>query len=574
MTDAQDQGVKTFRPKPGGHVAPAQAARTPGRRSAAHAHYANVPPASRPMVYPHSANIERAVGRSFGGRALHDPASCAERNVEAFTDGDTTHFATDAPSLHVAAHEAAHVLQHSGSSNDARLGAEGHASAVADAAVAGRDASQLIGSAGSAVSDSVHNYTLVRNRDQSPGNYQAGMDLRVSEDGRAAVADGQTKHCFAELALILEADKILQSKGSGVKLSWLPDVLEGEAPDGSGTKRQLLRVQPELKMSDSGKNGDKQTLYADCGRSSREVMGPTTTNTFPVGLHRDASGKEHETTRRSSDPNDLLGDILINAGLGKTRQEARKAYEDLSAEDREKYDKRLGLNKYAQAGVGDAFTTVRHRDAKIDWDYHWAGVLMATGQDRVTLENVTEGKRMPISRKNDEWFFNMYGPSVTGAGSFHNENKGNLGGDSAITLTARNVTSKELMLIKAMTTLELIAKARTGNRRVRGLCLAELENRQVWVFVRAGSGSAKDKVLVKLSNKSGAVKADTKPLFSGTGHTFKMPLAKLLPLQDDIRVQVFDVNHMRHDEVVDFRFNHPYKPENHSGRYYVWIRMP
>ncbi|MFD0521149.1 hypothetical protein [Paractinoplanes durhamensis] len=36
------------------------------------------------------------------------------------------------------ANEAAHVLQHSGQTGDAGLGAEGHAGAVADAVVAGR----------------------------------------------------------------------------------------------------------------------------------------------------------------------------------------------------------------------------------------------------------------------------------------------------------------------------------------------------------------------------------------------------------------------------------------------------
>src|SRR5690349_10966458 len=64
------------------------------------------------MAYPHGGVIAAAVGGSVPGKAVLDPGGCEERGVPAFTDGLVTHFASPSPDVHVAAHEAAHQLQH------------------------------------------------------------------------------------------------------------------------------------------------------------------------------------------------------------------------------------------------------------------------------------------------------------------------------------------------------------------------------------------------------------------------------------------------------------------------------
>ena len=76
-------------------------------------------------------------------------ASAGELGAEAYAFGDSVVFSS-APSLHTAAHEAAHVIQQrSGNAPSSGLGERGDsyevfADQVADAVVSGRDASSLL----------------------------------------------------------------------------------------------------------------------------------------------------------------------------------------------------------------------------------------------------------------------------------------------------------------------------------------------------------------------------------------------------------------------------------------------
>jgi hypothetical protein len=55
------------------------------------------------MAFPHRSAITGATGQSVPGSAVLDPSSCADRGVPAWTDGLVTHFASAAPTVHVAA---------------------------------------------------------------------------------------------------------------------------------------------------------------------------------------------------------------------------------------------------------------------------------------------------------------------------------------------------------------------------------------------------------------------------------------------------------------------------------------
>ena len=103
---------------------------------------------------PHADAIQASFGRhDVGGIRAHTDASaadaCGAMGAEAFATGSHVAFA-GAPSLHTAAHEAAHVVQQRGGvSLLGGMGQEGdpyeqHADAVADAVVAGRSAEALL----------------------------------------------------------------------------------------------------------------------------------------------------------------------------------------------------------------------------------------------------------------------------------------------------------------------------------------------------------------------------------------------------------------------------------------------
>ncbi|MCA9695140.1 MAG: DUF4157 domain-containing protein [Myxococcales bacterium] len=109
----------------------------------------------RPL--PHRAAIQRAFGRhDVGAVQAYTGVDRAARQLgaRAFATGSKVAFAERSPGLHVAAHEAAHVIQQrggvslSGGVGEAGDRHERHADAVADAVVAGRSAEALLDSYG------------------------------------------------------------------------------------------------------------------------------------------------------------------------------------------------------------------------------------------------------------------------------------------------------------------------------------------------------------------------------------------------------------------------------------------
>lgn len=105
-------------------------------------------------AYPHLDAIQESFGAfDLSGVSAHiggdSGASAGELGAEAYAFGDAVVFSST-PSLHVAAHEAAHVVQQrSGNAPSSGLGERGDsyeafADQVADAVVSGRDASSLL----------------------------------------------------------------------------------------------------------------------------------------------------------------------------------------------------------------------------------------------------------------------------------------------------------------------------------------------------------------------------------------------------------------------------------------------
>lgn len=265
-------------------------------------------------AFPHQSSIERLTGRPVAGRAVHDPSLRRRTGVEALTAGRTTVFASAQPHPRVAAHEAAHLLQHAGATHDHGAGAEGHADAVAGRVSAGRPAVDLVGPAGRAVPSAVRPYTeMTKAQQTAAGEWLAGNDARIADNGQT-VTTTQRRDCWADPALIASSEAALKAAGSGVSIKASSGTLSGKAPDGSGT-RTLNEVEVKISASDPGTTN----FYADCGRSSREVMGPTGTDTKPKGVYAGDTGAEKETAA-SYDPADYRAEIFAKTGRPYTVQ--------------------------------------------------------------------------------------------------------------------------------------------------------------------------------------------------------------------------------------------------------------
>lgn len=123
-----------------------------------------------------------------------------------------------------------------------------------------------------------------------------------------------------------------------------------------------------------------------------------------------AAKKTDEEIKNDSDVKKLVADLTV----------ARKAvlidehtiylyqYNKLKPEDKDKVDKQMGINRFANPGVGDAFTISTGGEPMPNtdsvWNFHWAGVVLTSGADRITLENYASGEA-----KNTDWHFQVYG---------------------------------------------------------------------------------------------------------------------------------------------------------------------
>ena len=109
----------------------------------------------------------------------------------------------------------------------------------------------------------------------------------------------------------------------------------------------------------------------------------------------------------------ILDDYLKNSKeLNKLRADVLAPYLALSAKQQEAFDKKAGINRYANPGVGEAYTISSGGAPKVDgsgkpiktWNFHWGGVIFksTTGSDNITMENYA-------GNADHEWYFQMYG---------------------------------------------------------------------------------------------------------------------------------------------------------------------
>jgi hypothetical protein len=512
------------------------------------------------MAFPHGSTIAASTGASVPGSAIHDPAVCAERGVPAFTDGSVTHFASASPSLHVAAHEATHQLQHAGLTHDAGLGAERHAHEVASAVTSGGAARDLLGSQGASVAPAVRNYTVFDEAAQNTSNqWKAGGTALVGDQGRTVTTTADKHLCYADPALIAEANAILKAKKSGVNIEPGAAGPSGDAPDGSGFKT-TVKVDYKI-LSDE----DNKEFYADCGVSSREVMGAQGTDTSPMGVHQDGAGNR-QTTARSKNPADFRDEIYMKGGLGADPASAHAAYNALSDADKDAFDKKHGINKYAAPGVGEAFT--RRRDDEqggTGFNFHWGGVIMVAGGDRVTFENYTKGRG--YMAKDEDWYFATYGPPTKPGQTWHERWK-SVGGAGKGTTLAAATSADPSSFIKGATPLstkDLIAKYKASSEEGEKMAL-ESEIRSRWIKVtvlvkKAQEGN--DNVYVEAEHAGRTHETGELKMRSGQKNTFWISLDKLAPVTGKIMIKVYDWDALSANDLISIiAFDAPYGPQS------------
>ena len=365
------------------------------------------------------------------------------------------------------------------------------------------------------------------------GQWKVGTAAKVGDQGRTVTTENKHE-CYADAGLIADADLILKAKKSGVSLAAGGAGPSGPAPDGSGLK-STVKVEFTI-LSDE----DNEKFYADCGVSAREVQGQAGTDTAPKGVFNDDAGQRQETSR-NYDPAKIRDEIFMKAGLGSDPASAHTAYNALSDVEKDEFDKKHGINEYAAPGVGEAFT--RRRDDQLGgtgFNFHWGGVIMLAGGDRVTFENYTKGEG--YKAKDDNWYFATYGPPTKPGQTWH-EQWASVGGEGKGTTMAAATSADPSPFTKGaatMTTKEVLEKYRASSDEAERMAL-ESEARNRWIKVtvlvkKAQEGT--DNVFVKADHAGRSHGTGELKMSSGQKNTFWIPLSALVPVTGKISLKV------------------------------------
>lgn len=514
------------------------------------------------IKFPHAPSIQSAMATSIPGSAIYDPAACERRGVPAFTDGLVSHFATRMPGLHIAAHEAVHQLQHLGHTNDAGMGAEGHAHAVANLVVSGTSPRPILGAPGRPVVPALRHYTDIPAATQTAtSQWIIGSDARVADTGLMVTSVTDRHVCYAEPTLIEPANLILRAKQSGVRLRAGAAGPSGTAPDGSGVKSTVEVIAQVRSATSSGEN------WSDCGRMSRDVQGVSGSDSPTRGIYKDSTGTERETSPSLSTTH-IRDEVLVGAGLGADPASARAAYLAMTPAARDAFDMAHGINRYAAPNVGESYMSVRN-DAltRAGFNFHWGGVILVSGGDRVTFENFAR-PGTGYGTQNLLWYFGMYGPPTKAGQTWHDrwaEGTGREGtgvgapGMGSMTIPTRTSADPSPWTAgtPVLTTGDLITRRAAATQEGERMALdAEMRTRWIKVTVEVARAQENpDEVYARVEHGGRSRATGELKMRTGDRNTFWLPLSALVPVTGAITVQVYDSDVLSDDllSVVNLR---------------------
>ena len=419
------------------------------------------------------AKMENALGTDLSNEKIVKDSKLAEdAGAKAMNMGGETHFAPGQFNLdskegqELAAHEFAHQKQ----KEDGLVKQTGEVNGMAlnDDPALEKDADNK---AAKAVNGEVA-HSGVLTSGGSAGPVQAYMESeidgkpgKVSKDlSLAAPMEGDKHTVYAEAGKVDESNAKLKAVGAQIRLQ---ETSETATVKNDKTSKTLKRVLPTNLVN--GESGEDMTMYADCGRASSMVMGGFDRNAvynkldgtktqangkgdpakmkYEIFTHvfetlkTDAKYKDDKRLQRyvnqfykyRQQAWDMFDEIEAEADPKKKARLVKKQntawsrmmdqYHLLPKNTREEFDATIGINRFANPEIGQAYTTSSggnpfpgRRDST--WNFHWGGVVMKSsdGKDNLTLENYAVGD---WDAENNDWSFNMYGPAEERGQTFH-----------------------------------------------------------------------------------------------------------------------------------------------------------
>jgi hypothetical protein len=380
---------------------------------------------------PFLDQIQRSFGehdvsgvRAHVGGAASDASE--SMGAEGYATGNDVAFRSS-PTLHTAAHEAAHVVQQrAGVHLKSGVGEVGdeyerNADAVADRVVSGRSAADLLpATGGGAPSGAATQHTPIQLYTKVSG---ASYDT-VSDDGKLAVVD-HGREAWAESGNIASSNAVLAANKSKAKIEVVSggEVSVTPPAGGAGARATTLK---KFRMVDRA-SGSEAELTDDCGTANQQMLGAESAGEFSfVAANKRGTtdeftskakyeGDDHAPGGVVSTTEQLSGQIymrIFEREFGKrlSREDALKEWAKLSAAEKDRLSQKYGINKYAAPKVGQGVTIGSERDmpgaVSGGYNFHFALNLMSSGQDYITLED--------YDSSGVKYYFDMYGPATKG----------------------------------------------------------------------------------------------------------------------------------------------------------------
>jgi hypothetical protein len=402
---------------------------------------------------------------------------------------------------------------------------------------------------------------------------------RIADSGETLTFSSHEAYATADL--IQNADGMLAIKDSGVHLYATDASKTIDAPDGSGPKT-LYGLGVNIKVAPP----TNQTLPGDCREAALEVAGKGP-GRGPEKVTITEGGQRVEIQGTQGDASDaavraMLVDKKIHetANYGsldtaarlKVAEEAQKSVDSMSRAEKEAARgmaiddaraKEIGVDVYANPGVGDAFTAVTApAPMPGQYKFHFATVIMAPGQDRVTLEN--EGESPGV--RNVKWKIETYSTSEKRK-TFHEEHAAlTQPGHTFVVRTGPPPPSDSAKIVR-MTTPDLITRfLASQSADDQAYIQKELLKRSVNVVVAVDhtEDADTDEVYAIVTNSpSKSAKTGKASVKAGEAVVLKLPLGNVWPLTKELAVAVFEWDLTSPDDLIGtIKWASPFVPTN------------
>jgi hypothetical protein len=223
-----------------------------------------------------------------------------------------------------------------------------------------------------------------------------------------------------------------------------------------------MAATPDLETSINQARGGGMPLAENLQRSMGKAMGADFSG---VKVHTDSqsdqlnksiqaraftTGQDVFFRQGSYEPSSRGGQELIAHELTHVVQQTGtiQRYHTKHKDFRTSDDGQIAVHQKNSVGGQTAYATpalIKDASAKLKdvgtWNFHWAGVIMKSGSDTMTLENYSVGD---YTKENKDWVFQMYGVGKKGQ-SFHEEHKDvhKQHGDAPTSLVAVRPKSQE-----------------------------------------------------------------------------------------------------------------------------------